>query len=574
MGTMRLTRRAALRAAAGTAAGALTAGSAPWLTLAAQAAVRRPDSLPDPRRPAGTPTAALPFDHIVVVMQENHSFDNYFGMLPRRGQPRADGFRFDTAGRPTNSNPLRGGIARVQHAPSACQPYGVTQAWTPTHQEVDGGRMDGFARVDEGQMLYFDQAEIPFYYSLANAFTVCDRWFSSAPCQTYPNRRFLLAGTAFGLISTDNSSVTQAAPNGTIVDRLNAHGITWKDYFVNVPATAVILPIVERNPQNMAPIADFFADCTSGNLPAVSFVDSEIGVLNVLGSELAGQVPIANGVGNYTAAQDQDEENPADIEIGESFVHSVVEAVISSPAWPRTLLVWTYDEHGGYYDHVPPPRAIAPDAIKPNLGPHDAPGGYDVYGPRVPAVVVSAHSIPHGVSSVVHDHTSVAATIEAKWNLPAMTYRDANAATLADCLQATPRLLEAPVLSAPGDLTASESHCVTGEPTLPIEPAPRQPPARLVLRVDGLIPGHHRPRGLAIELRTTRGTLAGVEVELLHGHRRLARLTAHRVGTRFHRFVLHPGVRLPRGRYTLRVTRGGRTLLRRTVPLGGSSGRQ
>jgi phospholipase C len=95
-------------------------------------APRPPDSLPDPTRPAGEPTAALPFDHIVCLMQENHSFDNYFGMLPRRGQPQADGFTFDGGGTPINSNPLGRGIVRVQRAPSVCQPTDVTQAWTPT----------------------------------------------------------------------------------------------------------------------------------------------------------------------------------------------------------------------------------------------------------------------------------------------------------------------------------------------------------------------------------------------------------------------------------------------------------
>src|SRR5580704_9244721 len=106
----RYTRRGALRAAGGLAVAGSLAPYGPWLERAAAAGLRKPDSLPDPTRQAGTPTDALPFDHIVCLMQENHSFDNYFGMLPRRGQPKADPFTFDARGRPINSNPLHGGI--------------------------------------------------------------------------------------------------------------------------------------------------------------------------------------------------------------------------------------------------------------------------------------------------------------------------------------------------------------------------------------------------------------------------------------------------------------------------------
>ncbi|HXD56431.1 MAG TPA: alkaline phosphatase family protein [Thermoleophilaceae bacterium] len=147
----------------------------------------------------------------------------------------------------------------------------------------------------------------------------------------------------------------------------------------------------------------------------------------------------------------------------------MIDAVLKSPAWPRTLLIWTYDEHGGYYDHVPPPAAIKPDDIPPALGPDDVPGGYDIYGPRVPTVVVSPHSRPHAVTNVAHDHTSVLATIESKWNLPALTYRDANATTIADFLDTRrPRLLEPPALVQPGSLAPGELGCSTDDPALPV----------------------------------------------------------------------------------------------------------
>jgi phospholipase C len=235
--------------------------------------------------------------------------------------------------------------------------------------------------------------------------------------------------------------VTQAPPNGTIFDRLSAHGVSWRDYYTDVPATAVIFPVVQKYPANHLPIAQFYADCAAGTLPAVSFVDSDIGVAPIIGGNVLGAVPapFVNAAGDKVSTENQNEEAPANIALGENFVSNVVNAVLQSPAWPRILLVWLYDEHGGYYDHLPPPAAIPPDAIPPKLGPHDPPGGYDVYGPRVPAVIVSGHARPHSVSNVVYDRTSILATIEAKWNLPAMTYRDANAATLAHFLDTAHR---------------------------------------------------------------------------------------------------------------------------------------
>ncbi len=437
-----------------------------------RAAVRGPNSLPYPNLPAGVPTGSFPFDHIVVVMMENHSFDTYFGMLSRLGQPAADGFKFDGAGRPTNSNPLKNGYVLPFHAPSLCQPT-VDQSWNATHAQIDGGKMDGFARNHEGSMGYYTNADIPFYYSLATTFTLANRWFCSTPCQTYPNRRFLMAGTAYGNITTDNQSLMDPPPpNGTIFDRLSQYGISWRNYFSDLPATGIIPSIPEKYPGNLAHIAQFYADCAAGSLPAVSFVDPEFGVASDVGGALP-NAPGLTGTEGEVNAQGGDEETPQDIAFGENFVAQVVGAVLGSPAWPRTLLVYTYDEHGGYYDHVPPPPAIAPDDIPPRLTPTDVKGGYDSYGPRVPAIVVSPYSKPHAVTNTVHDHTSILATIEAQWNLPALTYRDANATTLADFLNpASSALIDPPALAAPSSITASEANCQTADPTLAIHAYP------------------------------------------------------------------------------------------------------
>jgi phospholipase C len=503
----------------------------------------------------------------VVVMMENHSFDNYLGMLPRRGQPLADGFTFDAAGRPLNSNPVKGGYIQIQHARSLCTPDGsASQSWNDTHREIDGGRMDGFARLGESSMAYWDESDLPFYYSLAKTFCLANRWFCSAPCQTYPNRRFLMAGTAFGLISTDTSSLTQNPPNGTIFDRLNAYNISWLDYFTDLPVTGVIESVPQNNPSHLASIDQFYLDCAAGSLPAVSFVDSEIGA----GPVVTGEFPAPfSGSSDPLSNQNQDEEN-GDLSLGENFVSQVVNAVLSSPLWPRILLVWLYDEHGGWYDHVAPPAAIPPDSIPPKLGSGDVPGGYDIYGPRVPAVVVSGYAKPNSVTGVVHDHTSILATFEAKWNLPAMTYRDANASTMADFLDDKVRFPEPPTLAAPSDLGASEQGCDPSALSFQTHPGAPANTHRAPQRLFVTYSVGHSARSVRVELRVSRGVLNGLVVELLRGKHVVARGRVHRVGTARHRLVLSPrqAKHFSPGHYRLVVRHGRRTLARRGVIIG------
>ena len=152
----------------------------------------------------------------------------------------------------------------------------------------------------------------------------------------------------------------------------------------------------------------------------------------------------------------------------EVFAASVVQAVMESPAWPRTLLVWTFDEGGGYYDHVPPPEAAAPDAIPP-LPPAGHYDGFARYGFRVPAVVVSPWSRADHVTSVVHDHTSILAMAERKWNLPAMTHRDAAAADLSDFLDLEPAGIRRATPAGPAARRPAQLACEKSGPG-PIPP--------------------------------------------------------------------------------------------------------
>ena len=166
---------------------------------------------------------------------------------------------------------------------------------------------------------------------------------------------------------------------------------------------------------------------------------------------------------------DGSEENPQDVRIGERFVSQVVNALTSGPGWAHTALIWLYDEHGGYYDHVPPPAAIPPDDIPPMLPMGSQPGAYDRYGFRVPAVIVSPFAKPGFVSNTVRDHTAVLRFIETKWNLGALTRRDAMADDLSDCFDFTmPRLLTPPMLAAPALANPMAAMCTPGMPgTIP-----------------------------------------------------------------------------------------------------------
>jgi len=411
--------------------------------------LRHPGMVPFAHLPPGTDTMPQ-VEHIVVLMMENHSYDNLLGMLGR-----GDGFVLGPDGRPTASNPYPDGS--IQHAfrtPTTCQLSSRrSQEWTASHNAYADGRMDGFVStpisfgateiVGGVAMGYWTPDDLPFLCGLAGVFPVGDRWFCSVLGQTDPNRRYLIAATSSGMtddiglsvpgagLGTLEQDVLLATPaNGTIFDLLTAFGISWADYTASYPTgtTAELYPLDDAAPTavHQKSFDQFFSDCADGTLPAFSLLDPD-----------------------YST---QSQENPQDMAAGERLLAQVVTALGASPAWSSTLLVIAYDEHGGYYDHVPPPPALAPDAVAPVVQPGQlAYDGFWRYGFRVPAVVVSPYVRPAAVTSVLHDHTSILAMVERKWNLPALTYRDANANDLTDFL----------------DMQAMAS----GEPTFPSMPA-------------------------------------------------------------------------------------------------------
>jgi phospholipase C len=447
-----LTRRSLLGAAAGGAA-ALTYGSLPaWAKpIASMAGMRKPDSLPFPNRRAGT--ESMPeIKHVIVLMMENHSFDNLLGMVPHRvpGRTGVDGFTLK-GGQPVEVNLDTDGtkvFARPMSSP--CQLVGHPgQDWDASHLSWDNGRNDGFVKASGPvAMSFWDGTDLPFTYSLVKHFPMGNRYFCSVLAQTYPNRRYLFCGTSSGIVATNSQTFTTPAANGTFFDRLDQHHIEWANYYQEVSSALIVPNFLTKSRQNrLQKIDKFFDHAASGKLPAFTFLDPDY---------------------NTTS-----EENPQDVQVGERFVAKVVKAVLHSPAWKNTALFITYDEHGGYYDHVPPPRAIKPDNIAPIPVPDQpplAPGAFDRLGFRVPTIVVSPWARANYVSNVVQDHTSITAFIEQKWNLPAMTFRDANAHPMTDYFD-----FRAPTFATPPKLAAApglahglaECHAAGLNPPLP-----------------------------------------------------------------------------------------------------------
>ncbi|MDQ6837540.1 MAG: alkaline phosphatase family protein [Actinomycetota bacterium] len=423
---------------------------------------------PFPDRPVGTDTMPE-IRHIVVLMMENHSYDNYLGMLDR-----GDGLARDQEGRPTATNPDHRGDPVTSHRlPSTEQfPQVPSQAWEASHEQWADGRNDGFVRSAQNQqqpvdpgvaMGYWTEKDLPFYYALARTFPLADRWFCSCLGPTFPNRRFLISGTAHGLTSDKLSRTIDRPAHGTIFDLLDKHRITWVNYHPvsharpvgrrlagahGLRAGRVVSGMVKPWATKVGTVAtnaksrlEFTADCYP--LGLVRYVRHVRSVDRFVADASAGVLPSVSIVDpdfHYNS-----EENPQDIRLGEAFAARIVNAVMHGPGWSGTVLIWVHDEHGGYYDHVPPPQAPEPD----DRHPEDAGSTrYDRYGFRVPAVIVAPFARSDYVSHEIHDHTSILKLIETKWNLPPLTRRDAQADNLLDSLD----LSGPPAFAKPPDL--------------------------------------------------------------------------------------------------------------------------
>ncbi len=399
-----------------------------------------------------------PIRHVFVLMLENRSFDHMLGASRLTGVDVA-------TGEPTEVDGLSSGCGNVDplgNVVPAVTPADYVVGVDPPHEflpvreQLCGPRGDypdvtnsGFVVAASHKlpdptvvMRCFAPEQLPVLNALAREFAVCDRWFASMPGPTWPNRLFVHAASSAGLddsppVLHDVKNLIEGMrfANGTIYDRLDRAGIPWKVYhgddFPQVLQIAGMLHNLERG--KFEPLAHFARDVSQPDFaPTYVFVEPSYG-------------HILTHHGNFRCGSSQ---HPLDdVTRGERLLKEVYEAIRLSPHWEESLLVVTYDEHGGFYDHVPPPTAVAPgDAItNPSNSLHHF--EFRQLGVRVPAVIVSP-LVPRGlVDHTIYDHTSVLATLEDLFGLEPLTERDRHAAKLSHLLK-----LEEPRQDAPTTL--------------------------------------------------------------------------------------------------------------------------
>ena len=356
-----ISRRTFLKGSA--AAGAAVAGGSLWTTAL---------------HPSRARAADTPIEHIIVACQENRSFDHYFGYAP---QVQAAGF----GPPPGYSQPNPGG------SPDPVEPYRFTELSTPdvphdwgsVHGQWDNGAMDGFmTHSGINAMGYYTEQELPFYYGLFEDSTLCANFFCSLLGPTWPNRFYLMAGTSGG-ITTNGQWGYGIFDHPMILDLLDAAGVSWKIYnvtwdsvpFGNTDNVAVFWENFAHDNRTRGNRGGFLNDLRKDRLPQVSFV-----------------IP--------SFARGLDEHPPADVSVGMGIQEQLVSALRESPAWDSSAYIITYDEHGGYFDHVPPPQV-------------DAFG----MGIRIPTWVISPWAKPGHLEPAVYDLTSILKFIERVFGL-------------------------------------------------------------------------------------------------------------------------------------------------------------
>ncbi|HUO60582.1 MAG TPA: alkaline phosphatase family protein, partial [Candidatus Acidoferrales bacterium] len=368
----------------------------------------------------GTPSGSInSVNHIVIMMQENRSFDHYFGHLGAYRAAQGAGQASDIDGTPANvSLKTWDGTPSVSpmHMITMCT-VDLTSNWLESHYTIDlehptnvtnNPPMDGAANMQGGYcahsgcfdtsgaraMGYYTESDLPFYYWAATQFATSNRWFSAAPARTQINRMYLLAATSQGHVEpNDGWNITAK----TIFEELQDANVTWKVYVTDWSASSPAAGSYMNYFGNFTPkYLDHFVDATTfakdaaaGTLPQVSLIES-------------GYESSSSDTGSEV-----DEHPQANVQVGSNYVRSMVTALMNGPNWKDSVFFLTYDEFGGFYDHVPPMQTVNPDGIAPIDIPAGAPSGdFTITGLRVPLIVISPFTKPHFVSNTQADFTA------------------------------------------------------------------------------------------------------------------------------------------------------------------------
>jgi phospholipase C len=453
-------------------------------------------------------------DHIVVLMLENRSFDHMLGYLSlegRRGD--VDGLRAEFA------NERDGRVYAVHHLDSTAIADDPDHSGDAVELQLGGGKMDGFVEsfaktlADRGVedadpcrvMGYYNAADVPVYDHLAREFAICDRWHSSVPGATWPNRLYAISGHAAGSRDDLPLNLPPIYDEPSFVRHLDAHDISWRWYSfeggsLRFADAHYLLGHHDRfayfSKGNLSWKSDFqvtvdtdapsfLEDAARGALPSVAWIDPNFSNFNPIGF------------------QPNDDHAPADIKDGQELVLAVYHALATSPQWDKTLLIIFYDEHGGFFDHVAPPEA-----------PDDDPEKFGRYGVRVPALIVSPWIEPRSVSHTLFDHTSIMKTILLRFCPDALEKPKPHHRLLAR----VKRLGHARYM---GERVAHANDL--GELLTRTEPRPA--PGRYALIEDAAAHAAARPKGAAIDQDALeRQPMTDLQIRIASANRELRRL--------------------------------------------------
>ena len=346
--------------------------------------------------------------HIIFYMQENRPFDQYFGRMGTYRANKGNNDAFDAlplnAALPTYSS---GQFVSPYHLQTACH-ENLSPGWNESHYSYHAGAMDYFMKASGSipssidpqgtrAMGYYDWNDLPYYYELAWQYATSDRWFSSVMAPTIPNRMYLFAGTSFGHIRPDSPPAGGWTPK-TIFRQLSEAGISWKYYYQDSSVFLADWADWSTQSTKVVNISQYYTDLQNGTLPSVVFL------------ERASQLNL-------------DEHPTQNLQKGAANTKKLIDALMASSAWSSSVFILTFDEGGGFYDHVKPQPAVKPDGIAPMWRSTDIKANFDQTGFRVPLIVVSPWVKAHYVSHVVRDNTAILKLISVRFGLTPLTAR-------------------------------------------------------------------------------------------------------------------------------------------------------